>query len=89
MLGDSSFNQYTMKRVIKFEKENCVPCNMVSAYLDNKGVGYERVNPFENPDLAVQFKVRSVPTVIVTEGEEEVVRIIGYKPEELSVLAAG
>lgn len=77
-----------MKKVIKFEKDNCVPCNMVSIFLDDKGVGYERVNPFENPELAVRFKVRSVPTVIVTEENQEVKRIIGYKPEELSTLLA-
>lgn len=73
-----------MVRIIKFEKDNCAPCNMVSEFLDNKGVDYEKVNPFENPELAVQYKVRSVPTVIVTQENQEVKRIIGFKPDELS-----
>lgn len=77
-----------MKKVIKFEKEDCAPCNMVSQYLDSKGVAYETVNPFENPELAMRFKVRSVPTVIVTDQDAEVKRIVGFKPEELSLLIA-
>jgi len=77
-----------MIRVIKFEKDNCAPCNMVSEFLDNKGVSYEKVNPFENPDVAVQFRVRSVPTVIVTKGNEEVTRIIGFKPDELLAISS-
>lgn len=76
-----------MIRVIKFEKNDCAPCNMVSEFLDNKGVDYEKINPFENPEAAMQFRVRSVPTVIVTKGNEEVRRIIGFKPEELQAIS--
>ena len=75
------------KRIIKFEKEDCSPCNMVSEYLDRKGVVYETINPFNQPELAMQFRVRSVPTVILMEAEQEMVRVIGYKPEELAALA--
>lgn len=73
-----------MKKIIKFEKDDCAPCNMVSEYLDNKGVAYETVNPFDQPEMAVKYKVRSVPTVIVLKGNEEVQRVIGFKPEELT-----
>lgn len=75
-----------MTRILKFEKSDCVPCNQVSDYLDRKGISYEKVNPFDKPELAMQFKVRSVPTVIVLKGSEETQRIIGFKPEELSTL---
>ncbi len=77
-----------MTRIIKFEKNDCAPCDQVSNFLDSKGISYEKVNPFDNPDLAVQFKVRTVPTVIVLHGDEEQKRIIGFKPEELSTLVA-
>lgn len=60
---------------------------MVSEYLDRKGVVYETINPFNQPELAMQFRVRSVPTVILMEAEQEMARIIGYKPEELAALA--
>lgn len=72
-----------MKKIIKFEKNDCAPCNLVSEYLDNNGVSYEKVNPFDQPELAVKYKVRSVPTVIVLKENLEVQRVIGFKPEEL------
>jgi len=77
-----------MTRVIKFEKNDCAPCNQVSEFLDQRGITYETVNPFDKPELAIQFKVRTVPTVIVIEQEQEKQRIIGFKPEELSAIAA-
>ena len=76
-----------MARIIKFEKNDCAPCAQVSAYLDNKGVSYESINPFEEPELAVKFKVRTVPTVLVLVDDEIKNRIVGFKPEELDQIA--
>ena len=70
-----------MKKLVKFEKNDCNPCAMVSDLLDKKGVEYERIN---NPELAVKYRVRSVPTVILFEENEEVKRTIGFKPEEIN-----
>lgn len=77
-----------MTRIIKFEKDDCTPCNQVSDFLDRKGIDYEKVNPFDKPELAIQYKVRTVPTVIVLNQGQETQRIIGFKPAELSALAA-
>ena len=33
-----------MKKLVKFEKNDCNPCAMVSDLLDKKGVEYERIN---------------------------------------------
>ncbi|WP_140937348.1 glutaredoxin family protein [Sphingobacterium lumbrici] len=77
-----------MARIIKFEKNDCAPCAQVSAYLDNKGISYETVNPFDEPELAVKFKVRTVPTVIILEDNEITHRIIGFRPEELEAAIA-
>ena len=56
-----------MKKIVKFEKNDCNPCAMVSDLLDKKGIEYERINPFDNPEIAVKYKIRSVPTVILFE----------------------
>lgn len=76
-----------MARVIKFEKNDCIPCDQVSAFLDEKGIAYERINPFDDPELAVKYKVRTVPTVLVLEEEEVTHRIIGFRPGELEEIA--
>ena len=72
-----------MKKLIIFEKADCNPCMMVSDLLDKSGVEYEKVNPFNNPELAVKYKVRSVPTTILVDQNQEIKRTIGYNPEEL------
>lgn len=77
-----------MTRIIKFEKNDCAPCDQVSNFLDSKGINYEKINPFDSPEMAIQYKVRTVPTVIVLDNGEEKHRIIGFKPEELSSISA-
>lgn len=73
-----------MKKLIKFEKNDCNPCMMVSEFLDKNEVEYERINAFDNPEMAVKFKVRTVPTVILLEDDVEVKRTMGHKLDELN-----
>ena len=77
-----------MKKLVKFEKNDCNPCAMVSDLLDKKGVEYERINAFDNPEMAMKFKVRTVPTVILMENDAEVKRVMGFKMEELNEMAS-
>lgn len=72
-----------MKKIIKFEKNDCNPCAMVSNILDESNVVYEKINPFDNPEIAVKYKVRSVPTTILFDNDIEIKRTIGFKIEEL------
>src|SRR5690554_2424662 len=87
-LFDIYLKYKTMTRIIKFEKNDCAPCDQVSDFLDSRGISYEKINPFDKPEMAIQFKVRTVPTIIVLNEGQEKQRIIGFKPEELSILAA-
>lgn len=73
-----------MKKIIKFEKADCNPCVMVSQYLDLNSTAFEAINPFNNPEIAVKYKIRSVPTTILVENDEILMRSIGYQPEELN-----
>lgn len=75
-------------KVIKFEKQNCVPCTMVQNFLDDKGIEVEKVNPFDNPDEAIKYQIGSVPVVILLDGDTEVKRSIGYKPDELEEIVS-
>lgn len=75
-----------MKKILKFEKNDCAACKAVSGYLDSKQILYERINAYDNPKLASQFHLRSVPVVILLEGEKEIMRTVGYKTEELDKL---
>ncbi len=73
-----------MKKIIKFEKADCNPCVMVSQYLDAKSTTFEAINPFNNPEIAVKYKIRSVPTTLLIENDEILMRSIGFQPDELN-----
>lgn len=74
------------KRILKFSKDNCLACDQLATWLDKKGIDYETYNPFDHPELAGQYKIKSVPTLIVLNDKEVVSRLIGFKPEELNTL---
>ena len=74
-----------MKKVIKFYKQSCNPCDQVDAHLQKMGVGYESINAYDQPDVAAKYRIRSVPTVLVlNENGVEIARSVGYKPEILN-----
>jgi thioredoxin 1 len=47
----------------------------------NNTIPVQKVNVDEQPDLAQQYNVRNIPTVVLLENGQEVKRIIGAKPE--------
>lgn len=76
-----------MKKLIKFEKDNCKPCEFVTQYLNDKGVEFEAINAYDNPMKASKMKVRSVPTLMLLDDEgNEIRRIVGYNPQEIDQL---
>lgn len=77
-----------MKKIVKFEKEDCNPCLMVSKFLESRKIAFEAVNPFNVPELAVKHRVRSVPTTLLIEEDRELDRIVGYDPEKLAQMIA-
>ena len=70
--------------LLKFENYNCQPCVQVSEYL--KDTPYTVINPFEEPDKGKLHKVRSLPTLILMDGEIELDRTTGFKPKEIDRL---
>ena len=53
--------------IIKFYTEGCAPCKAVSKLLDQSEVIYDEIDIGKDIDLAIKYKVRSVPTVLNTE----------------------
>jgi len=74
-----------MKKVIKFYKQNCSPCDQVDAHLKRMGVEYHSINAYDQPDVAAKYRIRGVPTVLVlNDNGVEIARSVGYKPEILN-----
>lgn len=74
-------------KYIKFEQPNCVPCKNMGDYLDGKNIEYAKVTPFDDPESAMKYKIRTVPVLVaVDDNGEEVGRTVGFKPSEIDNL---
>jgi len=65
----------------------CGPCRMVAPVLDEIAKEHEgkirivKVNVDENPSLAAQYRITSIPAMKVFKGGDEVREIIGAMPK--------
>lgn len=69
-----------MKEVLKFSASWCGPCQALSTTLkgiDDLGVDIREIDIDEELDLAAQYNIRSVPTMVVLENGTEVRRKSG------------
>ena len=68
-------------KVLKFEADWCSPCKMLSKTIDgitDLNVAIERIDVDKDPDSAVRFRVRGVPTcVLVNDDGKEIARKVG------------
>ena len=44
-------------------------------------VVFVRINTDENPDTAVKYSIRSIPTVLIFRQGEVVIQIVGFRPK--------
>ena len=65
----------------------CGPCRMVSPIVDQlaeerEDIAVGKVNVDEQPELAMQFGVMSIPTLLVFKGGEIAQKAVGAMPRE-------
>ena len=72
----------------------CGPCRMLSPIVDEiagevSGITVGKVNVDEQKDLAAQFRILSIPTLLIFKDGKVVNRIVGVQPKDqiLSMLA--
>jgi thioredoxin 2 len=65
----------------------CGPCQKIAPMIDELAsemggrVRFAKLNVDENPATASRFHVRSIPTLLVLKGGQEVDRIVGVQPK--------
>lgn len=65
----------------------CGPCRMIAPVLDELSIEYNgrvkivKVNVDENPNLAAQYNVMSIPTMIIFKDGKAVDQLVGAMPK--------
>jgi len=71
--------------LVDFWAEWCGPCKMVAPVIDELAgeykdkAGFAKINVDENPKLASQFGVMSIPTIMIFKNGKPEQQVIGYK----------
>lgn len=70
-----------MKRLIRFTASWCGPCKGLAMNLENANLGLpvEVVDIDVKSDIAIEFGIRGVPTLVMLDGNTEMKRIVGSK----------
>ena len=80
--------------LVDFYADWCAPCKMVAPLIDE--IARERtgtmlvvkVDTDRAPEVALKYGIRSIPTLIVFQGGDEVERSLGFEPERVRQLVA-
>lgn len=73
-------------KILRFTASWCEPCKALSKSLEeaNLNVPIEVIDIDVFPETAIDYSVRSVPTLVLTVDDKEIKRIVGVKkPSEL------
>jgi len=88
---DSSFQQEVLESevtvLVDFWAPWCGPCRMVAPVVDEISEQYEgqvkvvKVNTDENPNVASQYGIRSIPTLMIFKDGQRVDMVVGAVPK--------
>jgi thioredoxin 1 len=73
-----------MKRILRFTASWCQPCKMLAKTLEeiNTDIPIEVVDIDVHSDIAMDYNIRSVPTLVMKEGNIEMKRMVGMKSKQ-------
>jgi thioredoxin 1 len=90
-ITDNTFEQEVLSSeipvLVDFWAPWCGPCRMVAPVVDELSQDFDgqvkvvKINTDENPTIATQYGIRSIPTLIVFKDGQPVDRVVGALPK--------
>lgn len=73
-----------MKKIVRFTASWCGPCKMLAKTLDEVEIKLpiEVVDIDVHPEVAAEFGIRSVPTMVIVEDNIPSKRLVGNKTKQ-------
>lgn len=85
--SENNFNEVIKSKVlVDFYANWCGPCKMLSSILEQLAsevdIDIVKVDVDKYQDLAREYKVMSIPCLILFDNEKEIKRTLGFMPKE-------
>lgn len=73
-----------MRKILYFTATWCGPCRALGPIMDSlQGqINFDKIDVDTDRDQSAKYGVRSVPSLVLVEGENEINRIVGVQTKE-------